>query len=572
MNPLTAGVGKPGIGAQEAPLNTLLSIFGGLGLFLLGLVLLTEGLKGMAGSGLRGLLMRTVRGPLSGVACGAFVTALVQSSSATTMMTIGLVSAGLLTFQQSVGVVFGASVGTTATSWIVAVLGLKLSLSTFAMPMVFVGAMLRLLGGSRAAAGGMALAGFGLLFIGIGTLAGGMSGFAERFSPEDMPQATLAGRGLLALIGILMTLLTQSSSVSVAATVAALHAGAINLDQAAALVIGQSIGTAITSAMASIGASTHARRTALSHVLFNVFSGVVAFAMLPLWLRLIRSLATDENGLDAPTALAILHTGFTLFGLVLLLPFVSPFSVFVTRIIPQRGPELTRHLDRSLMQLGEVAIDAARRTAMETAWVVTGTVAAMLKGDTRGTEETLTRAEEALRETARFLGDLPADARHGNGQRQELATLHAVDHLQRLVGACREKEVITRAISDPALAAHRGSVVSAIDTVRFGLAGEPKPPAGNAHDAAGCVAVIEKTSQHIAQQRREQRTITLERTAGGVIDPNDALERIEAMRWLDRAAYHIWRATHHLLSPAGSPTSSEVFDDPPEAGHAPVRR
>jgi phosphate:Na+ symporter len=535
------------------------------------LVLLTEGLKGMAGSGLRGLLTRTVRGPISGVACGAFVTALVQSSSATTMMTIGLVSAGLLTFHQSVGVVFGASVGTTATSWIVAVLGLKLSLSTFAMPMIFVGAMLRLLGGTRIAAGGMALAGFGLLFIGIGTLATGMGGFAERFSPEDMPPATLGGRALLALIGIAMTILTQSSSVSVAATVAALHAGAINLEQAAALVIGQSIGTAVTSAIASIGASTHARRTALAHILFNVVTGVVGFVMLPLWIRVIRWMATEEDGLDAPIALAILHTGFTLFGLVLLLPVIVPFSKVVTHIIPQRGPQLTRHLDRSLMQLGDLAIDAARRTAMETAWVVTGTVSAMLKGDTRGAEETLARAEEALHETGRFLGELPAQARAGNGKSQELATLHAVDHLQRLVGACREDAVIRRTISDSALAPQRGSLASAIDAVRSGLALEPateKSP----EKASALVRVIQQVSTGIAHTRREQRTVILERTAGGVIDPTDALERIEAIRWLDRIAYHVWRVTHHLLGEASGPGNSEAFDDPPEAGHAPSAR
>ena len=238
---------------RSASLTTAITILGGLGLFLLGMNLLTDGLRGMAGTDLRGLLRRAVRGPCSGVATGAVVTGLVQSSSATTMMTIGLVSAGLLTFNQAVGVVLGANVGTTSTSWLVALLGLKFSIGSAALPLIFAGAMLRMMGRGRAVPGGLAMAGFGLLFVGIGMLADGMSGIAERFSPSDMPGATLAGRAALLGIGCALTIVTQSSSVAAAATLSALHAGAIGLDQAMAMVVGQNIGTAVSSAVAAIG-------------------------------------------------------------------------------------------------------------------------------------------------------------------------------------------------------------------------------------------------------------------------------------------------------------------------------
>src|SRR5690606_13279944 len=140
---------------------------GGIGLFLLGMVLLTDGLKAVAGDALRRALERSVRGRLSAVASGTAVTVLVQSSSATTLATIGFVSAGLLAFPRAVGVLLGASLGTTSTGWLVSLLGLKLSVTALALPLVASGALLRLLGRERWAAGGLAMAGFGLIFVGI---------------------------------------------------------------------------------------------------------------------------------------------------------------------------------------------------------------------------------------------------------------------------------------------------------------------------------------------------------------------------------------------------------------------
>jgi phosphate:Na+ symporter len=176
-------------------MSTAIAILGGVGLFLLGMAIITDGLKALAGSALRTVLAKAAATPLSGAFWGAVVTLLVQSSSAVTMTTIGLVNAGLLTFPQGLGLVFGANVGTTGTGWLVALVGVRVSLSTYTLPMIFVGALARLLGSRRIAAAGGALAGFALVLYGLTTLQQGMGGLAESLHPSAPPRCW-AGRGL----------------------------------------------------------------------------------------------------------------------------------------------------------------------------------------------------------------------------------------------------------------------------------------------------------------------------------------------------------------------------------------
>src|SRR6476660_6375295 len=157
-------------------MSTTISILGGVGLFLLGMTVMTEGLKALAGSSLRTVLARAAATPMRGALWGAIATLIVQSSSATTMTTIGLVSAGLLTFPQGLGLVFGANVGTTGTGWLVALIGVRVSLTAAALPMIFVGALIKLLGRGRVSAGGAALAGFALVLFGLTAAGDGRTG------------------------------------------------------------------------------------------------------------------------------------------------------------------------------------------------------------------------------------------------------------------------------------------------------------------------------------------------------------------------------------------------------------
>src|SRR6201991_1122630 len=176
-------------------MSTAISTLGGVGLFLLGMTVMTEGLKTLAGSALRAMLSKAAATPLHGSFWGAIVTLLVQSSSATTMTTIGLVSAGLLTFQQGLGLVFGANIGTTGTGWLVALIGVRVSLTAFALPLIFIGALVKLLGRGRISAAGAALAGFALVLFGLTTLQQGMGGLAEQLHPAGLPAVTAAAGG-----------------------------------------------------------------------------------------------------------------------------------------------------------------------------------------------------------------------------------------------------------------------------------------------------------------------------------------------------------------------------------------
>ncbi|MGA8320135.1 MAG: Na/Pi symporter, partial [Xanthobacteraceae bacterium] len=278
-------------------MSTTISILGGVGLFLLGMTVMTEGLKALAGSSLRTVLGKAAATPLSGAFWGAIVTLLVQSSSATTMTTIGLVSAGLLTFPQGLGLVFGANVGTTGTGWLVALIGVRVSLSSYALPMIFVGALVKLLGRGRISAAGAAIAGFALVLFGLTTLQQGMGGLAEQLHPSNLP-AVLGAPGVgwvsgslglltLVVVGLVMTAVMQSSTAAIAVTLSAFYAGAVGLDQGCALIIGQNIGTATSSAMAAIGASTTARRLAVAYVLFKVIAALIALALFPITIPLI---------------------------------------------------------------------------------------------------------------------------------------------------------------------------------------------------------------------------------------------------------------------------------------------
>src|SRR3984893_8408619 len=218
-------------------MSTAISILGGVGLFLLGMTVMTDGLKAMAGSALRTVLSKAAATPLRGACWGAVLTLIVQSSSATTMTTIGLVSAGLLTFPQGLSLVFGANIGTTGTGWLVAAFGVRISLTAAALPIVFVGALLKVVRRGRLAAAGSPIAGFPLILVGLSPLQQGMGGLAQSLPPSDLPTVTnvagfidlaaLAIVLLLVVVGALMTSLMQSSTASIAVTLSALHAGAV---------------------------------------------------------------------------------------------------------------------------------------------------------------------------------------------------------------------------------------------------------------------------------------------------------------------------------------------------------
>lgn len=553
----------------------LVTLLGGLGLFLLGMSVMTDGLRAMAGSALRSLLGSAAATPARGTLWGAIVTLIVQSSSATTMTTIGLVSAGLLTFPQAIGVVLGANIGTTGTGWLVALLGVRLSLTSAAMPLLFAGALVRLFAKGRLSGAGGALAGFALLLLGLTVLQQGMAGLAERIQPQDLPTvvgagwlAASAGVAKLVIVGIIMTTVMQSSSAAVAATISALHVGAIGPDQAAALVIGQNIGTAVSTAIAAIGGTNAAKRTAVAHILFNILTGAVILALFPLLAPL---LVRAASVVDGAILLATFHTADKLLGVAILLPLIGPFSRLVERLVPLREPGLARFLDPASLEVPGAAVEAARRTV---AGALAAQCAALNMALTRpdaldrNFSQTMDDASESLHQTRIYLSELH-DPPTSQRERDGLANvLHALDHAARLAERATDWAAEARSpttLGDPEIiraielasgAIDRAHAVArAVATPR--RANEAEPAAPYDDDA---VAPIEAAhadragaySRALADLRRQHRArvmVAAADRASGITAAN-AIDLAEAVRLLDKLAYHAWRGAAHLSGAA----------------------
>ncbi|MEZ6197453.1 MAG: Na/Pi symporter [Planctomycetota bacterium] len=356
------------IGASAA------GLVGGIGLFLIGMRLMTEGLKLAAGGALRDILGRWTDSVGRGILSGALLTGLVQSSSAVTVATIGFVNAGVLTLSQGLGVIYGSNVGTTATGWIVAAIGFDLDVKALALPLIGVGAATRLVRGSgRAAAVGDALAGFGLLFLGLGVLRAAFLGLEDQVDLAGFAGPGPLGAAVLVLVGVVVTFLVQSSSATIALALTAVGGGALSLTQGAALVIGANVGTTSTAALSVLGATPNARRVALGHGLFNLVTGAVAFAGLPAMLRGLVALgaAIGWAPTDA-TVLATFHTAFNLLGVVLVAPFTRRLVAFLDTRFREAEEDLARprHLDRNVLETPALALRALALELARTAGIV----------------------------------------------------------------------------------------------------------------------------------------------------------------------------------------------------------
>ena len=339
------------------------SVAGGLGLFLLAITLITDGLKFAAGDALSDMLGHWTKTPERGIASGIIITGLVQSSSAVTVATIGFVNAGILSMSQALGVVFGANVGTTMTGWLVAAVGFEFKVEAFALPLIGLGMLLRLTGAKkRYGAIGLALAGFGLFFIGIDVLKGAFEGIAAFTQINQLKSDGLSGLLLFIGMGFLITLLTQSSSAAIAIVLTAATGGVIGLSAAAAMVIGANVGTTSTAVFAVIGATPNAKRVASAHIIFNLTTGAVALALLPVMLWLV-SVGGKALGLESNPAvsLALFHTVFNLLGVLLMWPMTERLAQFLTQRF-RSAEEIEgqpRYLDKTVLASPSLALNAA---------------------------------------------------------------------------------------------------------------------------------------------------------------------------------------------------------------------
>jgi len=349
--------------ATATPLIAAGTLLGGIGLFLLGMTMLTDGLKLAAGRALERILAAWTRTPLHGLVTGVALTALVQSSTAMTVAAIGFVNAGLLGFSSALWVVFGSNLGSSVTGWLVAWLGFAVKADAFALPFIGIGMALQITGsGTRRGALGQAVAGFGVLFLGIELLRNGFTGLG----PQALPplSSDLPGLALAVLIGLGMTVVLQASSATLAVVLTAVAGGSLAVEVGAGVVIGANVGTTLTGILAAIHATSNARRLAAAHVLFNVVTAAAALALLSPLLAAIHHLGVWLTGEgDAVTQLVIFHTAFNLLGVLLMWPLSGPLARFLLARFRSADEDVARaqFLDHNVAAVPALALQALRR-------------------------------------------------------------------------------------------------------------------------------------------------------------------------------------------------------------------
>lgn len=536
-------------------LANALTILGGIGLFLLGLTILTDGLKALAGNAIRRALNRYTKSPLTGAIAGALATGLVQSSSATTVTVVGFVGAGLLTFPQALGVIFGANIGSTATGWLVTIVGFKLKLGTLALPLVFAGAILRLFARDRLKSLGWVMAGFGLLFVGLDVMQQGMAVFQGTVTPKDFPPDTLFGRLQLVLTGIVLTLITQASSVGVATALVALGAGAISFPQAGALVVGMDIGTTCTAALATIGGSPAMRQTGFAHVIYNSLTGVLAFFLLSPYSALVEAL--QGGGIDnGQIALVSFHTAFNVLGVMLILPFTQSFARLVEWIVPDRGAPLLRRLDPRLAKDPAAAIDASAATTREIALGCLSALDGQLETSRQKKPDPgeMQALQGAIAATVDYLERITSAEHSETVHRRHIASMHALDHLDRLHHRMLQDERIAVIPDDRRLARLAGVFRGVAKTIPAALAALPD----HGTDLLPLENRLERLQELLVVEERRYRERVLDAASHRAIDAETALLRLDAMRWLQRTAYHLWRIVHHLGVAGGATANAGI--------------
>ena len=364
----------------------VLTLLGALGMFLYGMNLMSAGLQKAAGSKMRGFLTAMTSNPFKGVLSGLGITSVIQSSSATTVMTVGFVNAGLLTLSQAVGVIMGANIGTTVTAWMVSLLGFKADISLFAVPLMAVGFILSLAKSDKRRHISELIVGFSLLFLGLSLMKESVPDLRE--TPEVLAfiqNWTSYGFGsvlIFMVFGTVLTLVLQSSSATMALTLIMVNMGWIPFEMGAAMVLGENIGTTITANIAAAVGNANARRAALAHTLFNVFGVCWALALFAPFLALVGTTITwmglpnpldidhtmtmtDDQSMATLYGISMLHTMFNLFNTLLLIWFVPVIVKIVSRVIKDKSAAdednvKLKFIDAGPLSTAELAVGQAR--------------------------------------------------------------------------------------------------------------------------------------------------------------------------------------------------------------------
>lgn len=549
--------------------TTAVNAAGGLALFVLAMGMMTDGLRAFAGGSLRRLLERWTSSATRGVFAGMLVTGLVQHSGAVTVAVIGFVNAGLLSLRQGLGVVFGSNIGTTMTGWLVSIVGFGVQVDVFALPILALGVVLRLTArGNRAQGLGGALAGFGLFFLGLSILQDAFAEVAETYGTR-LAIGPTGGLPTYVLGGFIATVLTQSSSASLAIVLTAAARGLLPLDAAAAAVIGANLGSTSTAALAALRATPSARRLALGHIAFNLVTAAVALSILPLLLWAVAQVADWLDVEGSPAAvLALFHTVFNVLGVLLLLPLTGALATALERLFRSAEEDLSRpqHLDATLRATPDIAVGALHQELLRMRSIITEIVHSAMSGRHDGSipvERRIAAAQDLGAAVARFVSGVGRGAMAADVEEELARALRTSRYLEEAARLATQAQ----ALADEAVRVNDGSVRSTLVKL-LGRAGE-------------CVALAARSADE----------------AGGDLARSEALDRFErsyaATKWelLTAAVGHRISvdATDHLLAAASAtrrliqqlvkadrvlrtPTHAPAIEAEPGRGHGDVNR
>lgn len=352
----------------------IISILGALGLFIFGMKVMSDGIQKVAGNSLRSGLARMTNTTFGGVMTGFGTTAIIQSSSATTVMIVSFVNAGLLTLKQAIGVIMGANIGTTVTALIIVIFGFKFKISAFALPILAVAVPMILAKKERVKHLGEFLIGFSILFIGLGELKGLVPNELPPNIQEfisDLGQYGFASTLIMVVVGTLVTIIVQSSSAAIAITLTLCQKGFIPFEMAAAIVLGENIGTTITANIAAVVGNTAAKRAARAHLIFNIMGVLWMLILFNPFLKLIDSIVVSldlgspfQNVDSIGDGLTAFHMSFNIINTLLLVWFVGVIAKVVTRLVPEKSSDegfKLQHITEGLISTPTAAIDGAKR-------------------------------------------------------------------------------------------------------------------------------------------------------------------------------------------------------------------
>ena len=332
--------------------------FAGIGIFLWGIFQLETAIKEIGGNSLKHLMHRFTGSAWKGVLTGTFVTAILQSSSLVTLMVLAFLGAGVLNLKNALGVVLGANLGTTATAWIVATLGFKLSVEAFSLPFLGFGSFLFLFFKGRPYLKnfGAISIGFGLLFLGLDFM---KTSIEEVTGGMDLDRFQGFGTWLYLIVGLVITAVMQSSSAAIVIVLSTMNAGMIGLTEGAAMVIGANIGTTVTLGIGSLGGTADKKRLAFSHFLFNVVTGILVFLFLNSVLRFTMTIFSVKDPL---MELVLFNTFLNVIGIIIFYPFINPLEKFLKKLFKKDEPQgLSKYIKNVSTKVPSVALEALEK-------------------------------------------------------------------------------------------------------------------------------------------------------------------------------------------------------------------